>query len=105
MEKIKVENLSFAYPDEESYALRNINLEISAGEFVSVCGKSGSGKSTLLRLLKPSLAPNGEFAGEVLFNGENVSSLSTRDEAEKIGFVFQNPENQFVCDYILILDF
>ncbi len=100
MEKIKVENLSFAYPDAKSYALKNINLEISAGEFVSVCGKSGSGKSTLLRLLKPSLAPNGELTGEISLDGKSVSCLSMREEAEKIGFVFQNPENQIVTDKV-----
>ena len=100
MEKIKIKDLNFAYPDAESYALRNINLEISSGEFISVCGKSGSGKSTLLRILKPSLAPNGELSGEISLDGKNVSSLSLRDEAEKIGFVFQNPENQIVTDKV-----
>lgn len=100
MEKIKVENLSFSYPEERAPALSGINLSISAGEFVTVCGKSGSGKSTLLRALKPSLAPHGEVSGSVFLDGKNVSELTAREDAEKLGFVFQNPENQIVTDKV-----
>jgi len=100
MEKIKIENLSFSYPEEKKEALSGINLEISEGEFVTLCGKSGSGKSTLLRLIKPSLAPCGSLSGKIFFDGGSVCELSQREEAEKIGFVFQNPENQIVTDKV-----
>lgn len=100
MEKIRVENLSFSYPDERCAALSGINLSVSAGEFVTVCGKSGSGKSTLLRALKPSLTPFGKISGSVFLDGKNVSELSSREDAEKLGFVFQNPENQIVTDKV-----
>ncbi len=100
MEKIKIENLSFTYPDEIKPALSGVNLSVAAGEFVTVCGKSGSGKSTLLRALKPSLAPFGEASGRVFLDGKNIPELSPREEAEKLGFVFQNPENQIVTDKV-----
>ena len=100
MEKIKVENLSFTYPEESIPALSVINLSISAGEFVTVCGKSGSGKSTLLRALKPSLTPHGEASGSIFLDGKSVLELTSREDAEKLGFVFQNPENQIVTDKV-----
>ncbi len=100
MEKIKIENLSFTYPEERQPALSGVNLSVSAGEFVTVCGKSGSGKSTLLRALKPSLTPFGEISGSVFLDGKSVLELTSREDAEKLGFVFQNPENQIVCDKV-----
>ena len=59
MVNLKINNLSFSYPDNKKKALKNINLTINQGEFIVVCGKSGSGKSTLLRMLKPELTPHG----------------------------------------------
>ncbi len=100
MEIIKTENLSFKYPNESKSAVSDITLSIEAGEFVTLCGKSGCGKSTLLRMLKPILTPHGETKGEVLFDGRAISSLSQGEQAEKIGFVFQNPDNQVVTDKV-----
>ncbi|MBE7048032.1 MAG: ATP-binding cassette domain-containing protein [Ruminococcaceae bacterium] len=100
MESIKIENLSFTYPVEEKYALYNINLTIEQGEFITICGKSGCGKSTLLRLLKPILAPQGKKQGTIYLAGKDVTTLSQKEQAEKIGFVFQNPDNQIVTDKV-----
>lgn len=98
MEHIKIENLSFTYPLKESKALNNINLTIQKGEYITICGKSGSGKSTLLRHLKPLLIPHGKVDGKVLFNGQELTDLRT--QAEKIGFVMQNPDHQIVTDKV-----
>ena len=100
MEIFKIENLTFKYPTEERNALDSISLEIKKGEFLTVCGTSGCGKTTLLRLLKPSLSPEGEKSGAVLFDGENITEISNFTEAKSIGFVMQNPENQIVCDKV-----
>ncbi len=100
MEKIKIENLTFAYPKSKTPALDNINIAISSGEFVCICGKSGCGKSTLLRQIKPILAPFGEKSGAVYFDGKDVKSLDQREQTENIGFVMQNPDNQIVCDKV-----
>ncbi len=100
MEKIKIKNLIFSYPNSEKTALNDINLTINQGEFVTICGKSGCGKSTLLRHLKPILTPHGKTSGEIYFDGKSIYDLSDREQAENIGFVMQNPDNQIVTDKV-----
>lgn len=100
MEGIEIKNLTFTYPNCKNPSLCNINLDIRSGEFVTVCGKSGSGKTTLLRHIKPPLAPYGKKCGSVLLNGFDISSLSHREQSQKIGFVMQNPDNQIVTDKV-----
>lgn len=100
VEKIKIKNLIFSYPNSEKTALNDINLTINQGEFVTICGKSGCGKSTLLRHLKPILTPHGKTSGEIYFNGKSIYDLSDREQAENIGFVMQNPDNQIVTDKV-----
>ncbi len=100
MEYIEIKNLTFTYPSRTGFALDNVNLSIGKGEFVTLCGKSGCGKSTLLRQLKPILSPHGEKSGEIFFDGADISTLSQRQQTEKIGYVLQNPDNQIVCDKV-----
>ena len=100
VEKIKIKNLIFSYPNSEKTALNNVNLTINQGEFVTICGKSGCGKSTLLRHLKPILTPHGKTSGEIYFDGKSIYDLSDREQAENIGFVMQNPDNQIVTDKV-----
>ena len=100
VEKIKIKNLIFSYPNSEKTALNDINLTINQGEFVTICGKSGCGKSTLLQHLKPILTPHGKTSGEIYFDGKSIYDLSDREQAENIGFVMQNPDNQIVTDKV-----
>ena len=100
MEIIRVETLSFAYPNRTSNAISDIKLTINQGEFVLICGKSGCGKTTLLRLLKPSLSPFGEMSGDIYFNDKILADYDVKDKAEKIGFVMQNSDNQIVTDKV-----
>lgn len=100
MESYKIENLSFAYPNRQANALENINITIKKGEFVTICGKSGCGKTTLLRLLKPPIAPFGTLDGDILFEGKPLCECSLREQASRIGFVMQNPDNQIVTDKV-----
>ncbi len=100
METFKIEGLSFKYPERETETIKNLSLSVVEGEFVTICGKSGCGKTTLVRLLKPSVAPSGEVTGEIMFNGSPVKELDVRKQAEEIGFVTQNPENQTVTDKV-----
>lgn len=97
---IKIENMFFKYPNSEKTILNNINLEIKKGEFVTICGKSGCGKSTLLKHLKPALVPCGEFKGTILFEDSNLFEINNREQVQKIGYVFQNPDNQIVTDKV-----
>lgn len=100
MESFKIENLSFSYPQREHKALDDINISINKGEFVTICGKSGCGKTTLLRLLKPAISPHGEIFGKIYFENCPLSQIGEREQAQKIGFVMQNPDNQIVTDKV-----
>ena len=100
MELYSFQNVSFSYPEQESKALRDISLSVAAGEFLLLCGPSGCGKSTLLRHMKTCLAPRGLLRGEIRFDGRPLSGISDREQAQRIGFVQQSPENQVVTDKV-----
>ena len=100
MELLKIENLTFCYPDTERPLLKDISFNVRKGEFITLIGKSGCGKTTLLRLLKPSISPFGEKTGKIFFNGEDANALERIKEVSKIGFVMQNPDNQIVTDKV-----
>jgi len=90
---LKMENVSKIYRTElvETHALRNVNLDIKTGEFVSVTGPSGSGKTTFLNLA--GLLETFE-EGDYYLDGQNVKGLSddklSEIRNEKIGFIFQS---------------
>lgn len=106
MEILKVENLSFAYPDpkEENmdtvWTLDELSFQIEEGAFVVICGESGCGKTTLLRLLKRELAPAGRKKGKIYFRGVAQEKLSDYESACEIGYVLQNPDHQIVTDKV-----
>ena len=100
MECYKIENLTFKYPSGTENALSDISLCVNQGEFILLCGKSGCGKTTLLCLLKSVLAPHGEMNGNIYFYEESLDKVAQDIQAEKIGFVMQNPENQAVTDKV-----
>lgn len=100
MEILSIKDLTFSYPNKENFALKNVNLSINSGDFVVVCGQSGSGKTTLLRMLKKEIAPYGEKQGAVYYKGEDVEKLDDKISAQKIGFVFQKPDQQIVTDKV-----
>ncbi len=99
-EMIKLENVSFDYSDLDSKTpahdvLKNISLTVEKGSFVAIIGHNGSGKSTLAKLCNAVLLPK---SGRVLVDG-----IDTQDEErlfeirQKVGMVFQNPDNQIVA--------
>ena len=100
MDTLAVKNLTFCYPGGEKPALNDVSFCVQSGEFVTLCGLSGSGKTTLLRQLKPALRPSGRLSGEVLWNGNELTSLDERAQASLIGFVQQSPDNQLVTDKV-----
>jgi energy-coupling factor transporter ATP-binding protein EcfA2 len=93
---IKVRNLSFKYYGSARQVLDGIDLEVNSGEIVLIAGHSGCGKSTLLRAIN-GLIPHqhaGEYSGEVVVDGLTVANSSMNELALRVGYIFQNPENQ-----------
>ena len=97
---IEVRGLSFAYPGADAAVLEGLDWSVPQGAFALLVGGTGSGKSTLLSLLKPEIAPAGECAGELRVLGEDVADMDVRASAERVGYVFQDPENQIVCETV-----
>ena len=83
---IKIENLSFKYvPD--LYVLKNINIEIKAGEFVGLVGATGSGKTTLISLLERFYEVE---EGRILIDGVDYKKYSKKDVRNNIGLILQD---------------
>ena len=101
MAHFQIKDLTFSYPtSKDKKSLDSVNLSIEKGEYIVLCGKSGSGKTTLLRQMKSVLAPHGKKSGEILFGGVPLEKVSQRDQAFKIGYVMQNPDDQIVTDKV-----
>lgn len=101
---IRTENLCFSYKSEENEnqiiteVLKNINLDIKKGEFVSILGHNGSGKSTLAKHFNAILHP---CSGKVYIDGIDTSDESRLfDIRKRAGMVFQNPDNQIVASVV-----
>lgn len=85
-------------PTGDRWALRDINLKITQGEFVGIAGRNGSGKTTLARLLNGLVFPT---AGNVLVNGMDTADRMYLSQVRSlVGMVFQNPENQIVSPIV-----
>lgn len=86
---IKFDSVSKVYKDD-FVALEDINLEIKAGEFISIVGQSGAGKSTMLKLIYAEESPS---SGQILFNDQSLDGISRRKlpvHRRNIGTVFQD---------------
>lgn len=94
---IEIKKLNFKYDKKEEYTLRNINLTISKGECVLLCGKSGCGKSTLLKIINGIIPEfyGGRIYGRVRIDGMNTFDTELYKISKKVGSVFQNPKTQF----------
>jgi energy-coupling factor transport system ATP-binding protein len=93
---IDIRDLSFQYPRGTTPAIKNINLQIHAGEYVVITGPTGSGKTTLaicLNSIIPQLV-EGEYSGEVLVGDMKTAEHPVHELTAVVGMVFQNPEDQ-----------
>lgn len=89
---IEVKNITFGYEKNEKI-LKNVSFSIKKGEYVTLIGHNGSGKSTLAKLLCFILEPD---AGEIFIDGIKLEEKNVSEIRNKIGVVFQNPDNQFI---------
>ena len=90
---IEFRNVHASY-DAATPILRGIDFTIHDGEFVAFVGTNGAGKSTTMRLVNGLLKPE---IGEVLIDGVPTTQLKTSELAQRVGFLFQNPDSQICC--------
>lgn len=91
---IDVKHVNFKYHEEqEHYTLTDVSFHVKRGEWLSIIGHNGSGKSTTVRLLNGLLEAE---SGTIMIDGDILCEQNVWDIRQKIGMVFQNPDNQFV---------
>lgn len=84
--RIDMRNVSFAYPGSTKLVIRDVSLEIRAGETLAIVGENGAGKTTLVKLLARLYDPDD---GQILFNGIDIQEVSPEDHRRRLSFVFQ----------------
>ena len=100
---IKITDLTFTYPGAKAPNLKHITLDIKKGDFLAVIGNNGFGKSTLCKTLN-GLIPHfisGDFEGNVEIDGLNTQEYEVGHLAQKVGYVYQDFENQIVRPTVL----
>jgi ATP-binding cassette subfamily B protein RaxB len=100
---IELRNLAFRYADSEPDVLKDLNLSISAGEWIAITGPSGCGKTTLVKLLLGLLEPT---AGEILIDGVRPNRIGLRNYRRLFGTVMQDDQlfSGSVADNIAFFD-
>ena len=93
---IAVEGVSHVYPGGLR-ALDDVSLTIGRGEFVALVGRNGSGKTTLAKHLNGLLAPT---TGRVIVGGHDLRSLALEQLAQRVGYVFQDPDHQLFASSV-----
>ncbi|PMN65363.1 ABC transporter ATP-binding protein [Enterovibrio norvegicus] len=86
---LTLNNLTYSY-DGEKNALEDVSFTVNRGEMMSVLGKNGSGKSTITKLIMGVIDPD---EGNIVFDGEDFSTLSIFERSRKVGVVMQNPNH------------
>jgi len=95
---IKLENVSFKYRNSEHIVLDNLSFSINDGEVIAIVGQNGSGKSTIGRLIS-GIAKLKQ--GNIFIDDLDISQKNNRKLIrDKVGIVFQNPENQIIFNNI-----
>lgn len=93
---LSIRSLSFGY-DRKRPILKDVNLALETNRIVALLGRNGSGKTTLARML---VGINDAPAGAIDLGGKDLSKLGAREIAAEVGYVFQNPDHQFVTDQV-----
>ena len=90
MSELEFNNVSFTYPNGFK-AINDLNFVVHPSEKVAIVGQNGAGKSTCAKLMNGLLRPS---SGEILLEGKNTKDMTTAQISRKVGYVFQNPNDQ-----------
>lgn len=94
---LKITDIEYSY-DGNKKILEDISFSLQQEEILAVVGRNGSGKTTLTKIIMGLIFPK---SGKILLDREDVTMLSASDMAQKIGYVFQNPDRQLFADTVL----
>ncbi|WP_040978463.1 energy-coupling factor ABC transporter ATP-binding protein [Oceanobacillus jeddahense] len=94
MSYLKLEKVTFAYPNGFT-AIENVSLDIEKGESIAVIGQNGAGKTTAMKLLNGLYKPTD---GNIFVDDWNTKDYTTAQISRKVGYVFQNPDEQIFHD-------
>lgn len=103
MSAVDIQHLTYTYPGAEKPTLNNLSLTVEQGDFLAIVGNNGCGKSTLCKVLN-GLIPHfitGRFEGLVTVDGQDTLSADVGELARKVGYVYQDFENQIVRPTVL----
>ena len=103
MSMIEIRDLTYTYPGAEEPTLKGVDLEIERGDFLAIVGNNGCGKSTLCKVMN-GLIPHfiaGKFTGTVEIDGASTLENEIGELAQKVGYVYQDFENQIVRPTVL----
>ena len=92
MSLIEVKNVSFSY-DNQNDVVKNVSFNIEKGKYITIIGHNGSGKTTIAKLLAGLLPLK---KGTIKIDGIELSEKTISDIRNKLGIIFQNPDNQFI---------
>lgn len=87
---LNLDHVSYSYPNGHK-AVENLNLTIQSGESLAIIGQNGAGKTTAVKLMNGLLKPTN---GDVWVDGWNTNKYSTAKLSHKVGYIFQNPDDQ-----------
>src|SRR5699024_2759828 len=90
MSYLTLDNITFQYPNGFT-AIENVNLSIDEGESIAIIGQNGAGKTTTVKLMNGLIKPT---SGDVIIDGWNTKEYTTAQMSKKVGYVFQNPDEQ-----------
>jgi energy-coupling factor transport system ATP-binding protein len=93
---VSIRNLTFGYARDKPI-LRNITLDLASNAIIALMGRNGSGKTTLARTL---IGINPPPKGAVMLGAKDISELGPKEISAEVGYVFQNPDHQFVTDRV-----
>lgn len=93
---IEFKDVTFTYPESKAPVLKKISFKVEKGSWTALIGHNGSGKSTISKLINGLLLPDKDSSSVISVSGMNLNSENVWDIREKVGIVFQNPDNQFV---------
>lgn len=93
---LSVDNVTFFRGKQPIFS--DIQFNIHRGEFIAIIGENGAGKSTLLQVMAGLLPPR---QGKILFHNKSLNDWDEKELRKRMGYVFQNPEHQFIADTVL----